>query len=358
MSASVRLDHADSLHPTIHLRFPHDFLSTLTADQCKPAVLLRLPPALFLDPHTFPVSRPSSSVQIDSLRHLNSSHPSLASYDFTKVEIESGVGYSNPRAGAETNTAEAEERTRPVRPRGQQVKRVGDSFIVASSEDVGSRVRYQDEHADANAPLAKEHRAVLLTLRQDKQGARNKSRKEDAEYDDLTGLRAEQEEADDTVALDIPIHSRYVLPHATTLTREQLWRRTMLPSAGNYQQVFLDKPELLWMCKEVEYLLDSAVYDKVSYKDLLPSPHSHLSLHLTPHESKWNFYRYRMPLHETAFRLSLPAGDASLGPYVQLITFGLVVVAALWTAVQVQGALVGVRKVQAQWEKKQSPKAE
>lgn len=258
MSMSVQLRRDDSLHPTLRLSFPDSFLGTLTAEQCTPAVLVRLPPALFLDPHTFPGNQPSSSsaARVASVRHLNSTHPSLSWYDFTRVELEAGVGYSDPTGKERRRQQQQRSDWHPSQ--GTQVKRVSESkFVVASDNDEGQS-RYQDLLGDVAQPLAKEHRAVLVTL--DKR--RGTSHEEQDEYDavdELTGARGDEP----TATLDIPLHGRYLSPTLHDLSWDRAWRAFVWPSAGTYERISLDRPELLWMCDKVEYMLDANRFETI-----------------------------------------------------------------------------------------------
>lgn len=266
-TAHSRIVQADSFHPKILVSFPPSYLAALPAEECKPVVLVRLPPALFIDPNTFPstssqsFSSSISSAKVISLRHLGSDHPSLSSHDFTRVELEQGVGYSDPkgeqRAKEASQDGSGAATSRYNTPRGKEVKRLGQGqFVVASRGSV--HTRYQDANADASRPLAKEYRAALLTL--DKQ--RNIDAEDDdhvnseeVEYDDLTGFRIGKEAV--TLSLEIQLHARYVEPIKTDGTLGEMWK------AGNYQDVLLDKPEVLWMCRAVHYVLDSDLYDYI-----------------------------------------------------------------------------------------------
>jgi hypothetical protein len=70
--------------------------------------------------------------------------------------------------------------------------------------------------------------------------------------------------------------------------------------------------------------------------ELLPTPHSHLSLQLP---SSLQFYRLKMEDQETSFDISIPAGNVSLAPIVHIATFGSLILAALLVIVQVQSIL-------------------
>jgi hypothetical protein len=356
MSTTTRLVNAASMHPTFQLNIPESFISALKAEECEPSLLLRLPPAFFLDPDTFPFDQPSSSVRIDSLRYLNSTESPLALYDFNRVELEAGVGYSHPHA-KDVPKDRSSDRTRPVRPKQNHVKKVGDNqFVVASAGDGGSRSRFQNTYADAHHPLAKEYRAVLFKLHKVDRRISATARAE-VSYDDLTGERLGDASVEETATLDIPLHSRYVSPQISESTSD-FWKSILSPSAGHYEEVLLDKPDMLWICPDVEYNLDSSVFDRILASDLLPSPHSHLSLQLAPAASKHNLWRYKIPSQDSPFRLRLPAGNASIGPFVQVVTFALLFIAAAWAALQIQAALSRTQKVEAQFAKKHSSKSQ
>ena len=254
MAASTRLELAQSMHPKIHISVPPSYLSALSAAECSPAVLLRLPPALFIDSNTFPSSAhhgSSSSAQVVSLRHLGSDLRSLSSHDFTRVELEGGVGYSDP-SGKERARAIDWEKRQQASPSGSGVKRVGssDRYFAASRGSIGGR--YQDEHADAQRLLAKERRAVLLTFRKRSSDAGSSSSNTgDEEYDSLTGVSISKNKS--TIPIEIPIHSRYVEP----VKGKASWMMS------NYEEVQLDKPEVFWMCQGVEHSLDSSLYDPI-----------------------------------------------------------------------------------------------
>jgi hypothetical protein len=245
MIGSTRLENAQSMHPKLQITVPQSFFSDLsTVAECSPAVLIRLPPALFIDPNTFP-SKAHSHVQ--SLRHLGSDHPSLSSYDFTRVELEAGVGYSDRSGAGRAKTGSQASASR------REVKRVsGDKYIAANKGSLHSR--YQDRHADARRSLAKEHRAALLTLKMSKSNRETESVPAEDQYDSLTGEAIGR--ATPMALIEIPIHTRYVEP----VKGGAKW------TESNYEQHHLDKPELFWMCDGQEHSIDSSVYEQIGEK--------------------------------------------------------------------------------------------
>ncbi|UZJ55409.1 hypothetical protein CBS101457_004729 [Exobasidium rhododendri] len=350
MSRAIRLDNAASMHPIIHLSFPESFLGGQSSEECEPAVLLRLPPALYLDPNTFPHR------QIKGFRYLNSTYPPLDTFDFNKVELELGVGYSLPST-QRTTEGRPEDRTQPVRPRQDNVKRVGENrYRVASAGDGRDKVRYRDVYTDTHHPFAKEYRAVLFQLQTGDSESTAKA-KAAVRYNYLTGRREGEVAVGKAGFLDIPLHSRYVSPQAIDFGTD-IWKALLFPSAGNFERVSLDKPEMFWMCRGTDHPIDTYDFDKISPSDLLPSPHSHLSFQLTFDESLYHFWRYKMPSQDTPFLLRLPAGNATLGPYIHIVTFAFLIVAAMWAAVQVRTALLRIQKTQARVGKRQSLKSQ
>lgn len=285
-TAHARLEQADSLHPKILVTVPQRYLSALSAEECKPAVLVRLPPAIFIDPNTYPStskqSLSSSAARVTSLRHLGSDHPSLSSHDFTRVELEQGVGYSDPKGEErrirQDSNADGAPRYTPSK--GKEVKRIGEGqFVVASRGKV--HTRYQDANADAKRSLAKEYRAVLLTLEKQAQTDTQDDIDTKIEYDAMTGLRIGKQAV--TSSLEIQLHVRYIEPIKTDGTLVEMWK------AGNYEDVLLDKPEVLWMCRGARYVLDSEMYDYIGERQGWKN------------QFLWNLFSNLPPFHPLSF---------------------------------------------------------
>lgn len=87
--------------------------------------------------------------------------------------------------------------------------------------------------------------------------------------------------------------------------------------------------------------------------DLLPIPHSHLSLQLP---SEYNFHRLRLDAQDTPFVLNLPAGDVSIGPYIHLATFISLLLSAIWVIIKVHSSLAALQRSQSIFSEKSSVK--
>lgn len=367
----------DSFHPTLSLALGLGPTDAPVPSYCQPYVLVRLPPAVFIDPHTFPAH--------SALTFLNSSLVDFRAVDFSRVELEAAVGWSDPRGDVRRRRASASSaagHSGGVRRVGDKpgkrraVKKPGkDTFVVVGQEDEEDerdggqrrlRATSESKRSDARAPLARERTAVLLALDRDfdqrSQDQNNKDESDEGgdEGDDeeaLTGVKRSSSPTSSSsnkekATIDIPLHVRYLPPRhgSTPPSSSEILDRLLHPStSGLYDDVTLPVPDVLLACTYSPASPPSP-FEAVEPDELLPPPHSHLTL--PPHLASLEWFRHRpAPQASSRLTLTLPQGDASLASPVQQLTLALFVVVALYIAASLRSTLNRVRQTQAQWEK-------
>lgn len=392
------LRNADSFHPTLSLTLDNgsDDLVRTSPASCQSYILARLPPAVFVDPYTFPPSATQSSKGVQALTFLNSSSVEFRNVNFANVELEAAVGWSDREGVARRRSSAARAGAgagRGSSSDGKQARRAikqpgKDTYVVVVGQDNGEddqsrelRATSESRRADARAPLAREQTAVLVALdsrlesrieRDGTVGGSTKNEKESDDDDDddddvdeqeaLTGIKpsSSSKHLDKKAStVDIPLHVRYMPPSAASPSHlpspSELLDRILNPgNSGFYQDVTLSKPDVLLACSSALPASLSQKWSSVEPDELLLPPHSHLTFPRQLATFKW--YRLDVPLSpshtsSTGLTLSIPQGDASLAAPVQHLTLCFFTAIALYLALSLHRILNSVAQTQAQWKK-------
>ncbi|PWN37006.1 uncharacterized protein FA14DRAFT_159244 [Meira miltonrushii] len=332
----VQLDDAQTAHPRLHISLPASFLDSpqTQSHKCEPNLLIRLPPGLFVDPFTFPTSKKSpsrrieqhSQVQIDddttddpsssqrkhpphailqdrevvkSIQLLNASrkHGELLNHDFTKVELEKGIGYT-----------------------------------------ISARDRQNLDSEDSNL-LIREYTAFVISLHRTKVPTIVKHEQMSTGSEGQIDVEPKGQQID----IDVPLHTRYPIPLGTPLTDLKAltqfdWQKfgesVLWPGEGTYHTALLEYPQAFWQCKgEGMLAVDSGVYESRSETELLAPMHDHLTLPF----SQSNHLFVLLPPFRTSrepFRIQIPAGRAELTIATQMVTTISLLLAAVLIIIQ------------------------
>ena len=344
---TVQLDNVNSAHPKLRINFPASFLDApqTQSHKCEPNLLIRLPPGLFVDPFTFPVANKAPLQQIqphrqDSSQHFNVDHSTVSSsssqkkrpphallqdrevikgiqflnasanqgeilhHDFTKVELEKGLGYTIP----------AKERSLLGRDDGQHenlLKREYTAFVISL------------------------YRAKVQNF---------------IGSEDQTDVEPQGQQID----IDVPLHTRYPIPTGIPLTDldqlktfdwQSLTESFIWPRKGNYHIALLEYPQAFWQCQGEGLLaVDSGVYESKSEADLLAPMHNHLTL---PSSTNSDHFYLLLPPFRTSkepFRIQIPVGRAELTIATQIITIASLLLASLAIIIRTSTSSQKVRK--------------
>ncbi|CAD6884543.1 unnamed protein product [Tilletia controversa] len=356
MSMSASLSGMPSLHPSIQVSLPASHLSPPA--HCRPFLLQRLPPALFLDPYAF---RIQNTVLAPPAHIRNITHLGL-------TELERAVGWTDP-TGATRRADRFVRRLQRQRKRADEVKALGQGQgeRVNPTEEDNKETESFDLDASLRA-LNLEHTAVLLELHPQAIKEEDPALAEKV-FKAIKGEDVALEETSPSsrkkTVVSIPVHARYLPPLAVGkggladsgrgldlgALREQVLRPN--GSGGLYDDVLIDRPDFFWAC-EGEMTQQEAFKQDWSFvqpAELLPQPlYAHVSL--TPPFPSFNPHNIRFlrpnPTDESRspLVLRLPRGDASLGPLLQAVTFGVVLLATLAVMVQASRAVSVVRRVE------------
>ncbi|SPO31771.1 uncharacterized protein UTRI_06517_B [Ustilago trichophora] len=231
------LTNSHSFHPTLSLSLPSSLLPT--ASQCKPSILVHLPPGIFYDPYTAGNAQSRGGKRGYEVQYLHSA---------TMVELEGAVGFSGRRKG------------RTGRREGEQWWEINHSFEKGRGEAEGEGVGGDDGgmqgllEAVLREKVAEYTAEPVVTGEQrvrHKLGAKAKQPKgsvakkqETQEVDEVSSLLIElnvdELRSQDELTLDLPLHLRYHPPSnllSTTTTRPN----TNLPAAHSpYLTLILD----------------------------------------------------------------------------------------------------------------------
>ncbi|KAK0554842.1 hypothetical protein OC846_001945 [Tilletia horrida] len=361
MSLSASLTNVPSLHPTIQISIPASHL-TLPA-HCRPFLLQRLPPAVFLDKYAY---------RLDNRALVHPSTVKNITY-LGLTELERAVGWSDP----EGKTRSADRFVRKLhrhRKRLEDAKARGQPAppppTADSDEGEDTETAEQDLEASKRA-LSLEHSAVLIELQrrathEDPQLAEKVVKAIKGEDVDLSAEGVARNQKRETV-LSIPVHARYLppLPAGQAGTRASwsgldinaLVQQVVDPKGPNglYENVHIDRPEVFWAC-EGEMTQEEAFkqgWTFVEPHNLLPQPeYSHVSF--TPPFPPFNphYLRFLRPNPSTnaadlaPLTLRVPRGDASLGPILQSLTYLLIGLAAWMVLLQTRKVTAQVRRVE------------
>ncbi|KAE8257960.1 hypothetical protein A4X13_0g1988 [Tilletia indica] len=364
MSMSTAFANVPSLHPTIKVTIPAGHLSL--PSHCRPFLLQRLPPALFIDPYAF---------QLQNKILLNPAIIKNITY-LGQPDLERAVGYTDS-TGAVRNADRFVRTLQRQRKRSDEVKAAvaalgysdGQDVKVSSTSPDEGETEIQDLEASLRA-LNREHTAVLLELQ--RRGIREDPALAEKVVKAMKGEKVNLEEGAGAAAssraetvVSIPVHARYLPPVAVGkggvassaggVDVQALRDQIVHPNGSHalYDDVFVDRPDLFWAC-EGDMTQEEAFKQDWSFVEpaqLLPQPlYSHVSL--TPPFPAFNphYLRFLRPnptqQDQTPLVLRLPRGDASLGPLLQALTFGVVVLASLLVMVQVNRVVSTVRRVE------------
>ncbi|KAK0552498.1 hypothetical protein OC844_006425 [Tilletia horrida] len=342
MAVSTTLTGVPSLHPTISVSIPAAHLSL--PSHCRPFLLQRLPPAVFLDPYAFRLAN-RALVHPSVVRNLTY---------LGLTELERAVGWSDP----EGTTRSADRFVR-------KLQRQRERAAAGAGSDAG-----ETEAADLEASvraLGLEHTGVLIELQ------RRGIREDPALAEKVVkAIKGEQVDLDEdssastrATTVSIPVHARYLPPvevgkggvaSASGGVDVQAIKEQVLDPSGRrglYEEVKIDRPELFWAC-EGDMTQEEAFKQGWSFVEphqLLPQPvYSHVSL--TPPFPAFNphyirFLRPNPTAEDTSpLLLRLPRGDASLGPILQALTFAIVGLASLIVVLQARRVVAQVRRVE------------
>ncbi|KAL9938271.1 hypothetical protein V8E36_002894 [Tilletia maclaganii] len=361
MPIAASLTGVPSLHPSIKVTIPAEDLSL--PSHCRPFLLQRLPPAVFLDPYAY---RTENRVLV---------HPSIVrkiTY-LGLTELERAVGWTDPtgeRRSADrfVRKLQRQRASKLQQSGGQQQHHVR---IAADADSASTGTEPETEAQDIEASLralALEHTGVLIELqprgiRNDAGLAEKVAKAIQGEEVELSGSSSSRNAKETT--LTIPLHARYLPPVAVGqgglasashgLDLAALGGQIMDPrgSHGQYDDIAIDKPELFWAC-EGDMTQEEAFkqgWNFVEPFQLLPQPlYSHVSF--TPPFPPFNphYLRFLRPNPDAEQKaplvLRLPRGDGSLGPLLQLVTFGIIGFAALLVIGHVRRVVKAVQRVE------------
>ncbi|MCO5584962.1 hypothetical protein L7F22_038894 [Adiantum nelumboides] len=336
----VQIDDAQTAHPRLRISLPASFLDSpqTQSHKCEPNLLIRLPPGLFVDPFTFPVTRKSpfkniqqqqDSIQSDEEINVDSSssqkkrppHAMLQdrevvksiqllnvsienaeklNYDFTKVELEKGIGYT-----------------------------------------IIDKERKHLDWQDSNL-LIREYTAFVISLHRAKVPTIVKLEQTLTGSEDHFDVEPQGQQID----IDVPLHTRYPIAIGTPLTDldklltsfdwQSFVESLVWPGKGTYHTALLEYPQAFWRCKgEGMLAVDSGIYESISESELLAPMHNHLALPSTSAESDHLFLL--LPPFRTSrepFRIHIPAGRAELTIATQLVTTAFLLLASVLIIIQ------------------------
>lgn len=333
----VQVNDVQTAHPRLHISLPASFLDSpqTQSHKCEPNLLIRLPPGLFVDPFTFPINKKSPSrkiqqqvetVQVDdettadssssqkkrpphailqdrevvkSIQLLNASgeYGEFLNHDFTKVELEKGIGYTIP-----------------------------------------AKERQNIDSQDSNL-LIREYTAFVLSLHRTKVPTIVKHEQPSTGSEGHFDVEPKGQQID----IDVPLHTRYPVPLGTPLTDldaltrfdwQNFGESFVFPGKGTYHTALLEYPQAYWQCKGEGLLaVDSGVYESRSEMELLAPMHDHLVL---PSIKSDHLFVLLPPFRTSRepFRIQIPAGRAELTIATQLVTTTFLLLASLLIIIQ------------------------